>query len=161
MLETLLVPRERLGILKDKEVVETIEKTLNVKITLVDNSAEIEGDGLELYRAKNIVKAIARGFSSEHAFRLFDEEQVLEIIDLKGHTDKKNKVIKARLIGTGGKTRKAIEFFSKSSVCIYGNTICLIGNFEQLGVAREAVRRIVNGSKHNKVYSYLRDAEID
>lgn len=161
ILEGLLVPKKRIGVLKDKETRETIEKVLDVKLSFEDNMIEIEGEGINLYKAKNVVKAIGRGFTPEKAFRLFDDEEVLEIIDFGDHTDKKVKIIKSRLIGTKGKTRKKIEYFSKCSVSIYGDTICLIGRHDQIAVAEEAVKRIIRGSKHTKVYSYLRDAKID
>jgi ribosomal RNA assembly protein len=137
ILEGLLVPKERIGALKDKETRETIEKVLDVKISFEDNMVEIEGEGINLYKAKNVVKAIGRGFIPEKAFRLFDDEEVLEIIDFGDHTDKKVKVIKAR------------------------HTVCLIGRHDQIAVAEEAVKRIIRGSKHTKVYSYLQDAKID
>ena len=161
ILEALLVPKERIGVLKDKEVKENIEKVLDVKLSFKENLVEIDGEGLNLYRAKDVVKAIGRGFAPDKAFRLFDEEEVLEIIDLGGHTDKKIRTIKARLIGTKGKTRKKIEYFSRCSLSIYGDTVCLIGKHNQIKVAEEAVKRIIRGSKHTKVYSYLQDAKID
>jgi ribosomal RNA assembly protein len=161
ILEVLLIPKERTGVLKEKEIKETIEKVLDVKISFKENLVEIDGEGLKLYRAKDIVKAIGRGFAPNKAFRLFDEEQVLEIIDLGDHSDKKKRTIKARLIGTKGKTRKKIEYFSRCSVSICGDTICLIGKHGQIKVAEEAVKRIIRGSKHTKVYAYLRDVKID
>jgi ribosomal RNA assembly protein len=102
------------------------------------------------------VKAIGRGFSPERAFRLLNEDEQMEIIELKGFTDKKMRVIKSRLIGTKGKTRKEIEKWSGCSVSIYGKTVSLIGNYKQIEVAREAVNMIIRGVKHSKVYGFLK-----
>lgn len=157
----MLIPKDRIGVVKDKEIREAIEKNLNVKLSFKENLVEIDGESLDLFKAKNVVKSIGRGFSPEKAFRLFDEEESLKIIDLSEYSDKKTKVIKSRLIGTRGKTRRSIEYFSKCSVSIYGNTICLIGKYEQIKVAEEAVKRIIRGAKHSKVYSYLQDAKVD
>ncbi len=156
----MLVPKERIKVIKDQKTVKKIENSIKIKISFEENSVMIEGEGVELFQAKNIVKAIARGFSPEKAFRLLDEEETLEIIELTGFTDKKMKVIKARLIGTKGKTRKLIENFSGCSVSVYGKTVCLIGNFEQMKIAREAIKMVIRGSKHSKVYGFLQQASL-
>ncbi|NIO44317.1 MAG: RNA-processing protein [Candidatus Aenigmarchaeota archaeon] len=156
----MLVPKDRIKVIKDKKTVKKLENSIKIKVSFQENSVIIEGEGVELFQAKNIVKAIARGFSPEKAFRLLNDEESLEIIKLEGFTDKKTKVIKARLIGTKGKTRKLIENFSGCSVSIYGKTICIIGNFEQMNIAREAIKMIIRGSKHSKVYGFLQQANL-
>jgi len=155
-----LVPKERIKIIKDQKTVKKLENSIKIKISFEENSVIIEGEGVELFQAKNIVKAIARGFSPEKAFRLLNEEETLEIIELTEFTDKKMKVIKARLIGTKGKTRKLIENFSGCSVSVYGKTVCIIGNFEQMNIAREAIKMVIRGSKHSKVYGFLQQANL-
>ncbi len=89
---------------------------------------------------------------------MLNENESLEIIKLTGFTDKKTKVIKARLIGTKGKTRRLIENFSGCSVSVYGKTVCVIGNYEQMNIARQAIKMIIRGSKHSKVYGFLQEA---
>lgn len=155
MKEVVLIPRERVGVIKDRKVKNKLEKTLKVKIVTEDNSVEIEGDGLELYQAKNIVKAIGRGFSPKNAFKLLNEDEELEIIELRGFSEKKIKIIKSRIIGTKGKARSEIERKSGAAVSVYGKTISLIGKFEQLNVARGAVKMLIRGSKHSRVYKFL------
>jgi ribosomal RNA assembly protein len=108
-----------------------------------------------MLQAKSIVKAVGRGFSPIKAFRLLNEEESLEMIELAEFNDKKLKIIKARLIGTNGKTWKMIENFSGCAVSVYGKTVCIIGDYEQMNIAREAVKMIIRGSEHSKVYSFL------
>ena len=160
ILESILVPKDRIKVIKDRPVKQKIEKTLNVKIKFEDNLVEIKGEGIELFQAKNIVKAIGRGFSPEKAFRLFDEEEVLEIIELTGFKDNKMKIIRSRLIGTKGKTRRAIEESSGCFISIYGKTVCIIGKYEQINIAREAIDMIIRGSKHSKVYGFLQQSKL-
>jgi len=160
ILEIVLVPKDRIRVVKDKEVKEKIEKSLNVKLSFQDNSVLIEGEGLELFQTKNIVKAIGRGFSPEKAFRLFNEEENLEIIELTEFKDKKMKTIKSRLIGTDGKTRKMIESCSGCSVSVYGKTVSIIGKYDQINIAKEAINMILRGSKHSKVYGFLQEAKL-
>ncbi len=160
MRDNVLVPYDRINVIKDRKTKELIEKKLNVKLDIVENNVEIEGEGLELFEAKNIIKAIARGFSPEKAFRLLKEDEQIEIIELRDLSDAKIKIIKARLIGTNGKTRRLIEFYTGCSVSIYGKTVSIIGSYEQLEIAREAVNMIVSGAKHSNVYKFLQEAKI-
>ena len=154
ILESVLVPQNRLNVIKDGPVKSKIEKELNVKLEFNENVVNIEGEGVELMQAKTIVKAMGRGFSPKKAFRLFDEDVFLEIREIEGK-DNKIKLIRSRLIGSGGKTRKMIERFSGCSVSVYGKTVCIIGTYEQMNIAREAIDMILRGSKHSKVYGFL------
>ena len=160
MKEVVLIPEERVNVVKDKEVKEKIEKELDVKLVFYSNTIEIEGEGLNLFSAKTIVKAIGRGFSPQNAFKLLDENEQLEIIDLKNLGEKKLKIIKARLIGTNGKTRKLIEKYSSCAISVYGKTVSIIGNYEQIQTAKEAVEMIIRGSKHTIVYRYLQEHRV-
>ena len=154
MIESVLIPRDRLGVIKDPKSKEEVEKKLNVKISFEDNAVLIDGEGLEFYQAKNLIKAIGRGFSPPKAFRLFDDEQILEIIILP-FTDKKNNTVKSRVIGTEGKMREEIELKTKASVSVYGKTISIIGTYEQIKIAKEAIEMLINGAMHKTVYNFL------
>jgi ribosomal RNA assembly protein len=161
ILENVMVPQDRIKVIRDGPVKQRIEETLKVKISFDDNLVEIEGEGVELFQAKAVVKAIGRGFSPRKAFRLFDEEMCLEIIELAGFKENKMKVVKSRLIGTKGKARRIIEKDSGCFMSVYGKTVSLIGKYEQLEIAKEAVRMILRGSKHSKVYGFLQKASND
>lgn len=150
-----MVPQERIKVIKDGKTRSNISKSLNVKLTFQENSVIIEGEGIELFQAKNIVKAIGRGFSPENAFRILKEDETLETIELNQFNDSRLKIIKSRLIGTNGKTWRMIEKCSGCSLSVYGKTVSLIGDYEQLNIAREAVQMIIRGSKHSKVYGFL------
>jgi ribosomal RNA assembly protein len=155
-----LVPQERINIVKDKKVKKKIEEELKVKISFEENNVIISGEGLNLFQAKNIIKAIGRGFSPQNAFRLFNEDEMLSIIDLSKFSKNRQKIIKSRLIGTKGKTRAFIEKYSGCAVSIYGKTVALIGTYEQVNIAKEAVMMILRGAKHSKVYSFLQRAKL-
>jgi len=153
MKETILIPEERVNVLKESK--DRIEKELKVKMAFEGNLIEIDGEGLELYTSKLIVKAIGRGFSPNNALRLLSDEEQLEIIELKKYSENKMRTIKARLIGDGGKTRKFVEKYSRCSMSVYGKTVSLIGNYEQLKIAKEAVDMILYGAKLTTVYGFL------
>lgn len=146
--EIVLVPSERIRIVKSAR--KEIQESLDVKLDFVDNSVEVDGEGLKLLQAKNTVKAIGRGFSPERAFRLFDEEQTLEVIDIG-----RNERIKARIIGTSGRTREEIERCTGAAVSVYGKTVSIIGDWEQLKNAKEAIEMLISGARHTTVYRHL------
>lgn len=127
----------------------------NVTITLMDKAE----DPSMLFKAKELVTAIGRGFSPEHAFRLVrDEESLLDIIDLRnvfGKSEADIKRVQGRIIGMNGKTRSIIEELTDTNVSVYGHTVGVIGTAEQVQIAREAIEMLIKGSMHGTVYRFL------
>jgi len=80
---------------------------------------------------------------------------MFDIRDFAGKNAKRVRQVRARLIGTGGKTRRLVEELTGVDVSIYGNTVGLIGDIVQLGVAEKAVEMILEGSKHAAVYRFM------
>ena len=162
------VPRDRIGALigPDGRVKASIEKELSVDLRIDSQSGDIEitlmptaQDPTVLFRAREGVMAIGRGFSPEHAFRLLkDDESVLEVIDLRetvGRSQSEMKRLKGRIIGKEGKTRRIIEELTETNVSVYGHTVSIIGNIEQAEVAKKAIRMLIRGSLHQTVYRFL------
>lgn len=164
----LKIPAERVGVLIGPEgkTKKTIEEKLSVGLEInsqtgdiVINLAEKASDPSMLFRAKDVVTALGRGFSPEHAFRLIrDEDAILDIIDLRnvfGRSETDIKRVKGRIIGMNGKTRTIIEELTDTNLAVYGHTVSLIGAIEHAEVAREAVQMLVRGSMHATVYRFL------
>ncbi|KPV64481.1 MAG: polynucleotide phosphorylase/polyadenylase [Candidatus Bathyarchaeota archaeon BA2] len=162
------VPRDRIGALigPDGRVKASIEKKLSVELRIDSQSGDIKiilmptvQDPTVLFRAREVITAIGRGFSPEHAFRLLkDDESVLEVIDLRekvGRSQSEMKRLKGRIIGKEGKTRRLIEELTDTSVSVYGHTVSIIGNVEKADVAKEAVLMLIRGSLHQTVYRFL------
>ena len=162
------IPKERVGVLigPDGKVKQKIEEKFMVELQIEGDSggvtivlSENASDPSLLFKAKDTVTAIGRGFSPEQAFRLLrKEEDVFDFIDLRavfGRSESDIKRVKGRVIGANGKTRKLIEELTEASVVVYGHTIGFIGSFEQVDVARNAVQMLINGSQHHTVYKYL------
>ena len=162
------IPKERVGVLvgPDGKVKQSIEKKFMVELEIESEAggvtivlSERTNDPSLLFRAKDVVTAIGRGFSPEHAFRLLrNEEDIFEFIDFRivfGRSESDIKRVKGRIIGANGKTRKLIEELTDASVVVYGHTVGFIGTFEQVDVARNAVQMLIDGSQHHTVYKYL------
>jgi len=165
------IPQERIGALigPEGQVKAVIEKKLSVELQVESETGGITitllptaSDPTVLFRAKETVTAIGRGFSPERAFRLLhdddDEEILLKVIDLRdvvGRSQSDIKRLKGRVIGKNGKTRMLIEELTEASLSVYGHTISIIGNADQTEAAKEAVRMLIRGSQHSTVYRFL------
>ncbi|MHA1916952.1 MAG: KH domain-containing protein [Candidatus Ranarchaeia archaeon] len=115
-------------------------------------------DPLSIYRAKAVCEAIGKGFSPHRAFRLFNQEEMLKIIDLRdlvGKTQTNIKRIKGRIIGESGKARSMIEELTGTRISIYENTIAILGTLGQMRIAEEAIDMLIGGAFHKSVYKFL------
>ena len=162
------IPKERVGVLIGPEgkVKHDIEERLQVKLEIESDAGgvgiilnENSTDPSLLLRAKDVVTAIGRGFAPDQAFRLIrNEENLFDLIDLRvifGNSDSDMRRIKSRIIGMNGKTRHTIEELTEADMVVYGHTVGLIGTFEQVDTARNAVQMLIQGSEHHTVYNFL------
>ncbi len=160
------IPMERVAILigPKGEVKNYIEQRAGVVLDIdsSDGSVVVNEEGAEdpfmAMRAAEIVKAIGRGFSPEHAFSLLRDDFYFYLIDITDYVGKKPthvRRMRARLIGTDGKTRRVLEELSECFISVYGNTVGIIGDEWGSDVGRRAVDMILSGSEHRTVYSFL------
>jgi ribosomal RNA assembly protein len=158
------ISKDRIGVVIGPEgkVKREIEERTGTKVNLDSATGEVRieagKDPLGAMKARDVINAIARGFSSEKAFRLFADDSQLEVIDIREYAGESENAlvrVKGRLIGEGGKVRRTIEESTGASVSVYGKTVSLIGSPEQLAVAREAVEMILRGAKHSSVFRFL------
>ena len=158
---TVAVPAERVAVLigKKGEVKSRIEKKLGVKLLVSkDGRVKISSeDPCSEWDAQDVVKAMGRGFKPEKAFKLFSQKYSLKIVNLKElfGSEKAIKRIKGRIIGEDGKSRRMIEETSGADLCVYGSTVSIIGDIEELELASEAVSLLIQGAKHGRVFKTL------
>ncbi|MEM5793179.1 MAG: RNA-processing protein [Candidatus Aenigmatarchaeota archaeon] len=143
-------------LIKDKEGWKNLEKITNTKIT-IEEDVKIEGEGFNVYQTKQVLQAFNRGFPLKDALNLLDDEYGLEIIDLSEVTHSRNRmiVIKGRVIGTKGKTKKMIEEYTETKISVQGKTISILGRWDKINVSKEAVEMIINGCNHSTLYKWL------
>ncbi len=160
------LPLERVGVLigKDGNVKSMIEKRCGVRLDIDSEHGDVIIKGnksieeMEPFKAFELVTAIARGFSPEKAMLLLDEDNTLLIIDLKEYTGRSRsnlERIKGRIIGSNGKTRKLVEEYTDTDISVYGHYVSIIGKFDDIRVARDAIIMIINGNTHKSVYNML------
>ncbi len=165
--QSVKIPIDRVGALVGKEgmVKSEIEKRCSVSLEIDGESGDVrvtydtdslkEGDP---FKAQEVVTAIARGFSPQRAFALFEENKVLLTIDLRQYSGKSENSlarIKSRLIGSDGKARKLIEQLSGTAISIYGHTVSIIGDSGKSKVAEDALVKIASGGTHKAAYQML------
>ncbi len=165
----ILIPFDRIGALIGKSgiIKQKIEKICSVIMDIDGESGEvtIRGTGkmedMLPFKAQEIVLAIGRGFSPEKALQLLEGENALHIIDLRefvGKSSSQIERIKARIIGEGGRVRQNMEQLTGASISVYGRTVAIIGEGNQLRNAIDAISTLSNGSTHGKVYNELQEA---
>ena len=162
------IPGDRIGALvgPNGTIKSIIERKLSVLLEIDSDDGSVQitlpsnaEDPTVLFRAKEVITAIGRGFAPEHAFRLLDDEEIVfEVIDLRetvGRSPSDLKRLKGRVIGKEGKTRRIVEELSEANISVYGHTISIIGYPDQVAIAREAISMLIRGSLHGTVYRFL------
>jgi ribosomal RNA assembly protein len=162
------IPKDRIGALIGQGgiIKERIEKQLGVEIGVDSETGDVNlnlspnaEDPSLMFRAKELVTAIGKGFAPERAFRLIqDDEALLEVIDLReifGRSSSELRRVKGRIIGQKGKTRRIIEELTDAEVSIYGHTVTIIANADEMDITREAVKMLLQGRQHSSVYRFL------
>ncbi|KYK24836.1 hypothetical protein AYK26_03065 [Euryarchaeota archaeon SM23-78] len=162
---TIKIPKDRIAVLigvkgKDKKELEDYSSA-RIEVDSTEGDVTISGkDAVKLYALREVIKAIARGFSPDIARLLLKPDYMLEIISLKDYgLDNRNRLkrVKARVIGTKGKARRTIEGLTGTSISVYGKTISILGECTDVGYAKRAVELLITGSMHATVYKWLED----
>ena len=125
-----------------------------------DDQTDFDASGVRVYTTNHILEAINFGFNPDKALKLLDGENLLEVIDLEnilGHSEKRLKRIKGRIIGDHGKIRNSIEQFSGVFLSIYKKHLALIGEFSSIKIAKKGINMIIQGSAHKTVLAYLQN----
>ena len=139
-----------------KKAVPKIENKVKVKVSFGKDFVNVSGGELNEFLVEQIVRAVDFGFDVEDALLLLDEDFVLEFIDVKEHTHRKNlKDVRARLIGTNGKAKKTIENLTGSVLVVKDNSVGMIVDSEHLDTTVQAIESLIQGAKHGNVFAYL------
>ena len=124
------IPKERVGVLvgPDGKVKQKIEAKLMVELEVESEAGGVKimlsekaGDPSLLFKGKDVVTAIGRGFSPEHAFRLLrNEDDIFDFIDLRavfGRSESEVENILGKKAGILNFWRKVVGQIQKEFTC--------------------------------------------
>jgi len=156
------VPKERVAILIGNKgtVKRALQEQAKVEMEIDSDEGIVtltSEDSLSLYTAREMIKAIGRGFNPEIAQLLLRQDYVLESIslaDFAGTKDSQQR-LKGRVIGANGKGREQVEKLTDCFVSVYGKTVCIIGENEKANIAKRAVEKLLGGAMHATVWRFL------
>ncbi len=145
---------------RDGSTKKNFERKFNCKINVNSKNGEVivdMDDAVSSFVLSNIIHAINYGHSPEHAMALEDENNVLDVIDVKSIVKNHDrlKTVMGRIIGKNGSTRKAIEEVTKCSVSVKDHLVSVIGPYENTILVHEALDMLIKGGSHKSFYSYL------
>ena len=133
-----------------------LESDLDIKITNRGKEVTIEGAPENEYVAEKVIDAIDMGFPIQTALLIKEEDFMFEILPIKDFTKRHDlDRIRARIIGTKGKTLATLEQLTKCFFELKGNEVGIIGDPEYIQLAQEAIKSLIKGSKQANVYAYL------
>jgi len=158
------IPTDRIGVLvgPSGSVKSTLEEKTGAEMVVDSDTGAVEiiagEDPIMAMRLAESVKAIGRGFSPERAYPLLEDEMLmLDVIDLSRVCNTKSDMarVKGRIIGKDGRTREITEKLTGVGISVYGKTVAVIGNPDQIRIARTAIEMLMDGAPHGAVYGYL------
>lgn len=133
----------------------TIEKKLNLEVTIKGHRVSFSGDSIDEFAAEQVFDAINFGFPIRKALELADAEIVFKKVHIKEFTKRNLKDVKSRLIGTQGKTKKTLSEISGCEVIVGESEVGIMGDVENVDDVYNAVVHIIKGSKQSNMYKYL------
>jgi len=162
----LKIPMERVGVLigRNGETKKDLEEKLGAGIDIDSESGDVVfgeqdvKDPLLMLKIENIIRAIGRGFSPDHAMRLLDDDidfYVFDIYDYVGKKESHVKRLKGRIIGKAGKTKRVLEELTDSNISVYGHTVSVIADISSMDIVKKAIDMLLTGSRHATAYRFV------
>ena len=132
-----------------------LKKELDVKITNRGKLIFIDGEADKEFEAIQIIEAINTGFSVDKALLLKTENIILQTIHIKDITKRQDlERVRARIIGTQGRTLKTLNNLTNCEFSLQDNNIGIIGNTEDIEEGIQAVTSLIQGSRQGNVYAH-------
>lgn len=150
-----------------KKIISKLEELTDTKIeynetTKAFNVIPKGQNSYEAFKALSVIRAIGLGFPEDIALRLLSDEYTIDVIDLKnyvGSDPNKLRRIKGRIIGEKGKSKKIIQEYTGVYISIYEHYIGILGVYDQVKIARNAIELLIDGKEHSTMYKFLEKAE--
>jgi len=138
-----------------------IDVRMNLKLKKVElKTTERTEDESALQKSADFVQAFLLGFDVQDAVALLRlDDLYLECFEVKDVKTLRGEHMSrgiGRLAGKNGKTKFTIENATRTRIVIADQHIRILGSFQNIKVARDAICSLILGSPPGKVYSRLR-----
>ncbi|PVV04397.1 hypothetical protein BB560_001107 [Smittium megazygosporum] len=163
------IPPNRMTPLKSNwmKIYSPIVEHLNLQIRMLPRQRIVElktcietEDTSSIQRAADFITAFSLGFQIDDAAALLRlDELYLESFEIKDvKTLQGDHLARAigRIAGKDGKTKFTIENASKTRIVLADTRIHILGSFNNIKIARDAISNLILGSPPGKVYANLR-----
>ena len=143
--------------LTEKGKQQGLKVTLDKERGLAILEAETQAAVPLLQRYKDAMSLLSFGAPMQLAEKVLGDESVLLQMDLEDPIQPTSNLKRtfARLIGKNGSVKQRIESATNTSIFIKEPKVLVLGSFESVEKAREAITRIVKGQPIPAVYRYL------
>ncbi|KAI9468623.1 RNAbinding protein PNO1like protein putative [Coemansia mojavensis] len=134
---------------------------MNPKSRMIEiRTCEETEDVGSVQKAADFVRAYCLGFTVEDSLALLRMDDLFldsfEIKDIKTlNGDHLSRAI-GRLAGKDGKTKYTIENATKTRIVLADSKIHILGTFQNIKIAKNAISNLVMGSPPGKIYANLR-----
>lgn len=139
-----------------------LQVRMNLKARCVEiRSCEQTPDIGYVQKGADFLKSFALGFDIDDAIALLrlddlfiDSFEVKDVKSLSG--DHLSRAI-GRIAGKDGKTKFSIENTSRTRIVVADSKIHILGSYQNIRIAKDAIVSLILGSPPGKVYAHLRN----
>ncbi|MDP8012717.1 MAG: KH domain-containing protein [Nanoarchaeota archaeon] len=160
MFDEVTLSRKKIGELKQQKRFFKDMNDLGVDVSIRGNVVSFSSDrAVDMLSIRDMLLAFGRGFVYDTARMLLDDQYELRIIKLSDYSKSENRQfqIKARIIGRRGSIKRQIGKLTSCFIVVYGKTVSVIGPYEGVEIAVEAIDLLSKGAKYTTVFKFISD----